>query len=263
MFHRRRRMERRDRKLRIESLEDRRVLSAVTVSTVADVIDGNINGIPQLIANPGADGKISLREAITAANFAQDSDTITFDPAVFNTPKTINLTQGQLSISESVTIDASMLQDGIAIDAGGGTDGVVGNLDGIRIFDITDPSFGSAPPLVEFIGLTLTGADSSLQGGAIYSAARLNLQDCTIEDNAAYNGGGAILSTASLDIENCTVKNNNCTSVAGSLSSIYGGGGLLYFGVNESSINIHDSMIIDNSGRVSGGINACEFALSA
>jgi hypothetical protein len=53
----------------LENLEDRRVLSIVTVSTTTDVTDGDaIHGVPALIANPGPDGKISLREAIDAAN---------------------------------------------------------------------------------------------------------------------------------------------------------------------------------------------------
>ncbi len=40
----------------------------VTVDTASDTIDGDATSIAALIANKGADGKISLREAITAAN---------------------------------------------------------------------------------------------------------------------------------------------------------------------------------------------------
>jgi hypothetical protein len=41
MMSRPRRRDRRARSLRFESLEDRRVLSTVTVSTTSDVVDGN------------------------------------------------------------------------------------------------------------------------------------------------------------------------------------------------------------------------------
>jgi phage baseplate assembly protein gpV len=95
------------------------------------------------------------------------ADTITFDPAVFNTPQTILLTQGQLTITQSVTIDGTIdgagpseVSLGITIDAGGGLDGE-GNGDGFRIFNIS-PSAQST--LVEFNSLTLTGGDVSGTG---------------------------------------------------------------------------------------------------
>ena len=50
---------------------------------------------------PGADGLISLREAIIAANNTDGEQTITFDKKVFETPQTITLdpTLGQLELS--------------------------------------------------------------------------------------------------------------------------------------------------------------------
>lgn len=58
------------RPLHIESLEDRRLLATVTVNTTSDVLDldADVSSIASLIATPGADGQISLREAILAAN---------------------------------------------------------------------------------------------------------------------------------------------------------------------------------------------------
>ncbi|MEE9168327.1 MAG: hypothetical protein V3U73_01105, partial [bacterium] len=53
--------------------------SGVTVTTSGDVVDGITTSIANLIANQGADGKISLREAITAANNTAGLDTIKFN----------------------------------------------------------------------------------------------------------------------------------------------------------------------------------------
>jgi parallel beta-helix repeat protein len=53
--------------------------AAVTVDTTSDVSDGDVSSISNLIANPGADGVISLREAIQAANNTAGEDTIGFN----------------------------------------------------------------------------------------------------------------------------------------------------------------------------------------
>ena len=162
------RRDRMDRRLRVECLEERRVLSTVTVSTTSDVVDGDaIHGIAALIANPGPDGKISAREAIDAAGFTPGADIINFstNPADGLNGGTILLTQGELSINDpdSLTIDASMLSS-LTIDANDPTPmGQPGDVmgDGFRIFDITDTTFGSLPSTVTMVGLTLTGGDVS------------------------------------------------------------------------------------------------------
>ena len=38
----------------------------IKVTTTADVLDGDVGSVTELLDNPGADGLISLREAITA-----------------------------------------------------------------------------------------------------------------------------------------------------------------------------------------------------
>lgn len=50
------------------------IAANVTVTSTTDVSDGATSSIAALIASPGSDGVISLREAMTAANTAgQDS----------------------------------------------------------------------------------------------------------------------------------------------------------------------------------------------
>jgi parallel beta-helix repeat protein len=53
-------------------------VSRLVVTTTADTVDGTTTSVANLIANPGADGRISLREAITAANATAGADTVTF-----------------------------------------------------------------------------------------------------------------------------------------------------------------------------------------
>jgi hypothetical protein len=132
-------------------------------------VNGDVtSGIPWLISHPGPDG-ISLREAILAAESGAGPDTIEFstDPADGLNGGTIFLdgALGELWITDSVTIDGtdtSGVPLGITIDAGGGTDGVVGNGDGFRIFNIT----GAGSTLVTLSGLTLTRGDVTGSGGA-------------------------------------------------------------------------------------------------
>src|SRR6185295_18239494 len=66
--------------------------ATVTVDTTTDVLDGNTNSIALLIANKGADGKISLREAIMAANNTAGADTVLFSAAINGTPITLTRT---------------------------------------------------------------------------------------------------------------------------------------------------------------------------
>src|SRR4051812_27591550 len=73
------------RRLRIESLEDRRLLS-ITVNTLLDEADGSI-----------VDGDISLRDAIAAAPAGETID--------FSVSGTITLTLSQLTINKSLTVN--------------------------------------------------------------------------------------------------------------------------------------------------------------
>ena len=97
--------------LSFEALEDRRMLAAVTVSTAADIVDGDTFSIGSLIANPGADGAISLREAVEAGTgLFDENSTINFDANVFNgEAEDVIRLQQTLFIFEEITIDAGDL----------------------------------------------------------------------------------------------------------------------------------------------------------
>jgi parallel beta-helix repeat protein len=53
-------------------------VGTLLVTTTDDTVGGNTASVPALIAAPGGDGRISLREAITAANNTPGADTVGF-----------------------------------------------------------------------------------------------------------------------------------------------------------------------------------------
>ena len=53
-------------------------VGSLVVTTTADTVDGTTTSVSNLIADPGGDGRISLREAILAANATGGADTIRF-----------------------------------------------------------------------------------------------------------------------------------------------------------------------------------------
>jgi hypothetical protein len=63
--------------------------ATVTVNSTTDVSDGDTSSIANLIADPGTDGVISLREAIQAANNTSGLDTIEFNIPLCGGPCTI------------------------------------------------------------------------------------------------------------------------------------------------------------------------------
>ncbi len=215
------------RSLRVESLEERRMLTTIIVNSFLDDFDP---------ANPTTDGVITLREAVEAANMdaavgdapaGSGADTILF-AGTQSDNETITLDRaflGEISIdgSDDLTIDASFLNS-LTIDADDPTPGHTGT--GIRILNIIDPSGGSAPPLVEIVGLTLTGADVGGfpgEGGALRSTARLIVRDSFIVGNEADKGGGIFVEIAAggatsrevLRIENSVIDGNVASTGAG------------------------------------------------
>jgi hypothetical protein len=221
--------------LRFEPLEDRRVLAALVVNSPLD------NTI-------AADGLVTLREAILAANndtttdfghTGSGADEITFDFG-HDGPETITLTAGQLVINSDLVITGAS-RDLLTIDAAGNdTLPDVDNGSGSRVFDIL-PGRASGWN-VTLSGVALTGGDVSGRGGAIQSAGFLILDDVMMFGNAAGDDGGAVYATQRLAILNTDILDN---ATGGSGGAIYADRAL--------SVGLVDSEIIGNTASVSGG----------
>lgn len=100
----------------------------ITVSGIDDVVDGDTSSIAALQSNPGRDGKISLREAVTAANNTQNGRlrTIQFASELMNGTITLNLRNDQLA--HDLKQSPLVLFDNILIN---------GDIDGDAIPDVT------------------------------------------------------------------------------------------------------------------------------
>jgi hypothetical protein len=91
--------------------------NTVTVTTTADIADGDTRSLEALYNNLGADGRISLREAIIAANntanAAGASDRINFSiaEALINGAHTINIAAALPVISDGLIIDGQSEPD--------------------------------------------------------------------------------------------------------------------------------------------------------
>jgi hypothetical protein len=214
-------------RLALEPLEERAV---PTIFTVTNLNDG---------------GAGSLRQAITAANVADDADVIRFAAGLSGT---INLTipgaddanaGGDLDILKPVSIEGP----------GANVLTVKQTAFGERVFDV-QPAAGVA---VAISGLTITGGNTLFDGGGVQllTGAALTLSAVEITGNTSGgNGGGisqGILSGSVMTIINSTIANNS----AGDSNSL--GGGIC---ILSGSATIINSTISGNSAGVGGGVRA-------
>jgi predicted outer membrane repeat protein len=227
------------RALRYEPLEDRRLLAVVTVDTLSDTVDFN-------------DGHTSLREAIFATNTVPGADTINFAPALTaNGPATILLTQGELKITDALTINgpgASFL----TINA---TYGVTTTTSPIpNLFNVDDGT--SSLIDVSIGGLNLTSSAQSTFGSLIRSTENLTVASSTLAGNQVA-GFGVNSQLGQLTITGSTISGNRATGVTtqgpGSISysTISGNGqGGVY---TRGELTVDHTTITGNTNQRAGG----------
>jgi predicted outer membrane repeat protein len=206
------------RRLRMEPLEDRRLLATFSV---INLLDGPVTAAGQL---PG-----SLRQAIFDANATVAKDEIVFG----TTTGTINLSAGELVISKPLDILGSG-QNSLTIDAH----------DNSRIFSV---EVAAGAVLIRDLKLK-NGNVASGPGGAVrfLSTGTLSIEECQIISSrtvASASHGGGIYSAGALLLKDAIIEDN---SVEGSNSD---GGGIYAAG----SIEIVNSIVRDNFARGSGG----------
>jgi hypothetical protein len=188
---------------------------------------------PTVVTNNNDSGPGSLREAVTKPK-VQSGDTITFAP---NVTGTIDLTSGELSPQESITINGpgqTVLR--VARSSAPGTAA-------FRVFNIS-----------QFIAVTISGLDiangnpsSASGGGGILTSGTLVVRDCTIEDNFAMGGAGISNTGGTLTVTRCSFARNN--------SNGFPGGGLLSsLGGNPVTVTITGSTFFGNVGGDGGAI---------
>ncbi|MBR0225102.1 MAG: hypothetical protein IJL92_03485, partial [Thermoguttaceae bacterium] len=189
----------------------------IIVNSLLDVVDET-------------DGVTTLREAV--ALYVVDGGVITFDETLAG--GTILLGGSELTISKTITIDASALYDsnagapGITIDAGSVS----------RIFKITSGT-------TKLNALTLVNGRSESFGGAIYvdAFAELVVEDSILSGNASL-GGGAVYAAFSGDV---TIQN---TSLHDNTASLYGGA---IYACSGSTLSLDGATLFNNTASCNGG----------
>ena len=215
----------------LESLEHRRLLSALIVSSAA------------------GSGSGSLRAQIAAAH---SGDTISFAPSLAG--QTITLTGGTIAIAKSLTIQGL-----------GANQLTIMGYSGPRSFNIT----GSTNQ-VAIRDLTITGF-AGFTGGAISNSAALTVSGCTLSGNSSvyysptnWEGGpgGAIYNTGTLIVNNSTLSGNRAEDGRGGIG---GAGGAIF---NTGTLTVSGSSFSNNTAGTGyyadgGGGAICNYAGTA
>jgi hypothetical protein len=204
------------------------------------------------VLNTNDSGGGSLRQAIIDANTTAGADTIVFDSTVFNTPRTITLTSGELGISDDLAVQGP----------GANLLSVSGN-QASRVFQI------GAGVTASISGLTITGGSTVDFGGGLFNGGAMTLTDCTVSGNSAGAWGGGLWNSrsGSATLINCTVSGNSATDGGGMFianggsatlinctvsgnSAIEGGGGLF----DGSVLTLINCTVSGNSAVYGGGL---------
>jgi hypothetical protein len=220
-----------NRRLSLEPLEDRHLLTTITVNSLLDNGDGS---------------NTTFREAVDAAN---GDDTIVFAASLFSGgPATIQLSStGHVQLDSDNLIIQGPSANLLTIRAHDPTPSS-NNSDGRRVLLVSDGSSGHID--VTISGLTIAGGDpqvvadpNNANGGGIRNVENLTIINCIITDNFMINGGG--LSHApdggTLTIEDSTISGNRSERGAG-----------LFIGSNTGSVIIRRSVFNGNVSQPGG-----------
>gem|GEM_PF-3504701 len=205
----------------------------------------------EIVTNLDDAGPGSLRQAIIDTNTNIGPDVIEFQAGLTGT---INLTTGNLSISDDLVINApvpsviTISGDGIATPsiAGEGGDHV------FRIYNqtIQGGTLGPASPAlpkVDLVGLTISGGNAPNGGGIYASNVELTVRDSVITSNTAQeNGGGIFQYRGVVRLIDTTVSNNRV------IGEGYGGG----IALDSTDEGVYGALVI--RGSVISGNNAYE-----
>ena len=184
-----------------ESYESFLVLVAphvVTVDTTSDIDDApDLSDIAHLLYDPGADGLISLREAIIATNNTTNA---------IAGPDQIILPSGNYVLNQGTGDDAGLsgdldfLDDVVVIGGGARTT----TIDGGGLDKVLDVRSG----VTTMSGVTIRGGNSVHGAFMVEAGATLNLTDVTVRDNVGTASGGAGHVHGTLNLDRVTLTNN-------------------------------------------------------
>lgn len=205
----------------------------ITVTTTDDVVDApSLLSVLALLLGNGPDGKVSLREAIIAANQNPDIDTIILGPGAYN----ISLT-GNDDTAANGDFD---IRYGVEIQGAGASQTIISGNGLDRVFDVrgggtltltnatitggfTDNEGGgvrvNSTGTLNLTNVIVSGNFAKSEGGGIYNDGTSSLTDVTIASNTAQNkDGGGIYNLASLQMTRVTLNANTAKKGGGAFS---------------------------------------------
>ncbi|MGL4461273.1 MAG: choice-of-anchor Q domain-containing protein, partial [Planctomycetia bacterium] len=209
---------------------------SLVVTTIDDIVDP-------------LDGLNSLREAVAFAESLPGADTITFAPAVFATPQTIQLVAALPDVTAAggpLTITGSVarvtIRGGSFGESNGGIIEVLAGADlTLDRLTLAGGQAGNGGAVFNAGTLTITGStlsgNSANSGGAIRSSGTATITGSTLSGNTALAGGGAVFNTDTLTITGSTLSGNTAplggavfndvgtATITGSILANSGGGG--------------------------------------
>ncbi|WP_165233844.1 right-handed parallel beta-helix repeat-containing protein [Aquisphaera insulae] len=207
----------------LERLEARSLLSGTpTLYTVTDLGDR-------------VDDLGSLRHAIAAANADANpaGSLVTFDPALFDAPRTIGLAS---TLELSGTAGPMVIQG-----PGAGLLTISGN-DAVRVMQVDAGVVGTISGLTVSRGLAPTVGLAGV-GGGLYNAGTLEARGITVRDCSALPGyGGGIYNAGTMTIVGSTIAGNR---------TVFSGGGI--WNDTGRTMTIVGSTISGNTTTTFGG----------
>jgi len=175
-----------------------------------ETLERRITPTTYTVVNTFDTGAGSLKDAITLANTTAGNDQIIFN-LTGTTPYTITL---GLALPTIVSASTAIVTGGTAgtltiTGLGASSLTINGNNGNFSIFSIA--SGGD----LSISGVTISGAQTSSQGGAFNNSGTLNIANSTISGNTAGTGGGGIFNSGTLNIANSIINSTSEGDYAG------------------------------------------------
>ncbi len=236
------------------------------VDTTSNTSDGTVTSLYALRASKGADGKISLREAISAANASRNGafsiDAISFNIGNSGSNQTITITTSDLpSISDAIRIDGST-QPGFTnaplisiVDGDSRSNGLLLNTgsSGSTIRSLNFQGFGTA-------GINIVSGNNTIAGNWIGTNAAGTAAAGNYDGIALWSGDNNIIGgTSSADRNIISGNTNNGISAGGGADNTQILGN--YIGTDKDGLSFisnpsHGIWYADSVGIVIGGNSA-------
>ena len=244
-------------------------ISTLIVDTTSDTVDGVVTSVAALNLNPGSDGRISLREALLAANADSGTlDLIQFEitDALVSGTHTIMLTSELPDITDSIIVDATTDSDFVSapiVVLDGSSAGVT---DGLTLLAGSDGSLIRGLVINEFTGsgIHITGSDNNTIVGNYIGTDHTGTLD---QGNAErgieiFDSSGNVVGGSSPSDRNVIAGNDEdgiAISGVTSTANVVEGNFIGSDGAAASVGNAEDGIVIDggaSSTRISGNLIA-------